>query len=450
MTEQTAAAFAPVSQSERISSIDVLRGAALLGIALMNIVFSGLPLAAGFNLNVAGGATGPNLAAFFLQYIFFDGKMRGTFSIMFGAGSYYMIQRGLAKGNGVEAIATHYRRTLWLMLFGILHAFLIWHGDILYPFALLGLVLFPLHSAKPKNLLIAAGVMVAMMTAFQIVQGIDLQKTHRLYEEAQQAETNKQPLTEEQTKAKKEWEDQRKYFLPSPEDLKKESAMYSGSYLNLLQKRAALVKEWHSAPFYMFGWDMLTMMLIGIAFAQQGILAATRPREFYWKLLAWSYGFGLPVGAISAYLAWQQNFEPLQTVFTFSTYQAARVAMTLGHIALGLIICQSGALAGLQKRLAAVGQMAFSNYILHSLVYGFVFYGYGLNLYNKLERYQLYYVVLAMWIFSLIVSPLWLARYQFGPLEWVWRSLTYWQRQPMRLAPAAAPIEPLLESPAES
>jgi uncharacterized protein len=80
--------------------------------------------------------------------------------------------------------------------------------------------------------------------------------------------------------------------------------------------------------------------------------------------------------------------------------------------------------------------MAFSNYILHSLAYGFVFYGYGLNLYNRLERYQLYFVVLALWIISLILSPLWLARYQFGPLEWAWRSLTYWQRQPLRLAPA--------------
>lgn len=107
---------------------------------------------------------------------------------------------------------------------------------------------------------IATGVLVAIMTAAQVAQGIDLQKTHRLYQEAQQAETNKQPLTEEQTKAKKEWEDQRKYFQPSPEDLKKETAMYSGTYLNLLQKRAAVVKEWHSMPFYMSGWDMLTMM----------------------------------------------------------------------------------------------------------------------------------------------------------------------------------------------
>lgn len=445
-----AATFAPVSQSERLSSIDVLRGAALLGIALMNILFSGLPLAAGFNPNVAGGATGPNLAAFFLQYVLFDGKMRGTFSIMFGAGTYYMIQRGLAKGNGVEAVATHYRRTLWLMLFGMIHAFLIWHGDILYPYALLGLVLFPFHSARPKSLLIAAGVFVAIMTAGMIAQGFDIQNTHRLYLEAQKAEAAKQPLTEEQTKAKKDWEDQRKYFAPSPEDLKKETAMYSGSYLNLLKKRAALVKEWHSAPFYMSGWDMFTMMLVGIAFAKLGILAASRSSEFYWKMLLWCYAFGLPVGAISAWLAWRQNFEPLQTIFTFSTYQAARVATTIGHISLGLLVCKSGILPGLRRRLAAVGQTAFSNYILHSLIYGFVFYGYGLNLYGKLERYQLYYVVLGMWIFSLVASPLWLARFQFGPLEWVWRSLTYWQRQPMRLVPAPVPVEPLLEAPAES
>lgn len=428
--------LAPVAPSERLSSLDVLRGAALLGIALVNIIFSGLPLAAGYNPNVAGGATGPNLLAFFLQYVLFDGKMRGTFSIMFGAGSYYMIQRGLTQGNAVQAIATHYRRTLWLMLFGVVHAFLIWHGDILYPYALLGLLLFPLHSAKPRQLLLAAGVFVLIMTGFDIARGFDLQKTHRLYLEARQAEAARKPLTEEQTKARKAWEELRKDFQPTPEDLKNEAARYNGSYANLVEKRAAVVKDWHSRPFYFLDLDILPMMLIGTAFAQLGLLAAAHPRAFYWKMLAWGYGFGLPVGAISFWLAWRQSFDPLSTVFTFCTYQPARVATTLGHIALVLLLCQSGALAGLQHRLAAVGRMAFSNYILHSLAYGFVFYGYGLNLYNRLERYQLYFVVLALWIISLILSPLWLARYQFGPLEWAWRSLTYWQRQPLRLAPA--------------
>jgi hypothetical protein len=93
--------------------------------------------------------------------------------------------------------------------------------------------------------------------------------------------------------------------------------------------------------------------------------------------------------------------------------------------------------------------VSFSNYIAHSLIYGFVFYGYGFNLFDKLQRYQLYCVVLGMWIFSLIASPIWLAHYRFGPLEWCWRSLTYWKRQPMRLAPApgpAASLEPVPEA----
>ena len=153
-------------------------------------------------------------------------------------------------------------------------------------------------------------------------------------------------------------------------------------------------------------------------------------------VLLLGYGFGLPVGGVSAWMAYSQNFEPLQTIFTFSTYQVARVAMTLGHVALLLLICKAGWVPALRGRLAAVGQTAFSNYILHSLIYGFVFYGYGLNLYGKLERYQLYYVVLGMWVISLLVSPVWQKHFRFGPLEWCWRCLTYWKRQPMRIEQA--------------
>jgi uncharacterized protein len=83
--------------------------------------------------------------------------------------------------------------------------------------------------------------------------------------------------------------------------------------------------------------------------------------------------------------------------------------------------------------LGAIGQLAFSNYVFHSVVTAFIFTGYGLALYGRLERHQLYYVVAAIWIFQLIASPIWLRHYRFGPLEWCWRSLTYWQRQPMRV-----------------
>lgn len=443
------AALAPVARAERISSIDVLRGVALLGIALMNIVFSGLPFAADWNPKVAGGSTGPNLAAFFLQYVLFDGKMRGLFSLMFGASAGLLVGRLEAQGAGLRAGEIYTRRILWLMLFGMIHAYLIWHGDILYAYALLGLVLLPLLRARPKTLLITAGILLGLITGMQIGRGFGVRSMHDKYLEATKAEAAHKTLTDEQKDAKSSWEGIRKYFNPTPEDLKKEREMYLGDYFNLVGKRAAQVKEWHSEPFYASGWDMLIMMLVGIAFLKLGILSAERSNAFYWKLLLVSYGIGLPISIGSAYLAWKQGFEPMQTVFTFATYQVARVAVTFGHMSAIILIFKSGVLKGLQSRLAAVGQTAFSNYILHSLIYGLVFYGYGFGLFGKLERYQLYYVVAGMWVVSLVVSPLWLKAYRYGPLEWCWRSLTYWKRQPMRYSrvnPAVSSQSPQPES----
>ena len=426
--------LSPALATERISSIDVLRGAALLGIALMNIVFSGLPMAADWNPKVSGGATGPNLAAFFLQYVLFDGKMRGLFSMMFGASTYLLITRLDHRGAGIRAAEIFYRRVLWLLLFGMVHAYLIWAGDILYPYALLGLVLLPILRLRPRTLLIAAGLMILGMTGESVRQGFQILKDHDLAMQAEKAEAAHQPLTDEQKECKNSWEEQRKYFSPTADDLRKEHDQYRGSYFHLVAKRAAMVKTWHSTPFYLSGWDMLTMMLVGIAFLKNGVLGAERTAGFYWRMLIVSYAIGLPIGAYSAWMSWKVGFEPLQTVFTFTTYQAARIAMTFGHAALLLLLFKSGALRGLLARLSAVGQTAFSNYTAHSIVYGFVFYGYGLNLFDKLQRYQLYYVVIGLWIFSLALSLIWLRHFRFGPLEWAWRSLTYWKRQPMRVA----------------
>jgi uncharacterized protein len=99
-----------------------------------------------------------------------------------------------------------------------------------------------------------------------------------------------------------------------------------------------------------------------------------------------------------------------------------------------MLLCKAGWMGWLLGRLGAIGQMAFSNYILQSVICAFYFTGYGFAMYGHLERHQLYYVVAAIWVFQLIVSPIWLRYYRFGPLEWGWRSLTYWKRQPMRLA----------------
>ena len=145
------------------------------------------------------------------------------------------------------------------------------------------------------------------------------------------------------------------------------------------------------------------------------------------------YGIGIPLNSFSAWVIIRSNFDPVTQSLMGGTYDLGRLSIALGHLGMVMLICQKGALGWLTARLGAVGQMAFSNYILQSVICAFFFTGYGLAMYGRLERYQLYYVVAVIWVLQLIVSPIWLRHFRFGPLEWAWRSLTYWKRQPMRL-----------------
>jgi uncharacterized protein len=111
----------------------------------------------------------------------------------------------------------------------------------------------------------------------------------------------------------------------------------------------------------------------------------------------------------------------------------------MAHVAAIILLYKSGFLQGLFRRLEAVGQMAFTNYIMHSVICSLIFFGYGLNYYAELQYYELYFVVLGIWILQLVVSPLWLKYFRYGPLEWLWRSLTYWRRQPFRRVETPAP-----------
>jgi len=150
-----------------------------------------------------------------------------------------------------------------------------------------------------------------------------------------------------------------------------------------------------------------------------------------------SFLIGLPAHTISVWWAAKQHFSLESLSVTFSLYEPGRFT-AFGYIALLLLVMKSGALRAITKTLASVGQMAFSNYILTSLICTTIFEGYGFGLFGKLQRYQLYGVVLGVWILILIVSPIWLRNFRFGPLEWVWRSLTYWKKQPMRIRDRAA------------
>ena len=430
----------PVESAERISSLDALRGFALLGILLMNIVAFGFHFAVYDDPSVAGGATGVNLWIWIVMHVLTEGKMRCIFSMVFGASMILLTSR--LEGKGGSSADIYYRRTLWLMLFGIADAYLLWAGDILYPYAIAGLALYPFRRMRPKGLLIIGSIIVVVLAGLNIGRGFAVRDIIHKATAAEAAEKHGQKLTDEQKDAKKEWEEMRKGMKPSAEDLKKDAEGWRGNLASVLKTRAKIVLTFiHSQPFYGFAsWDVWSMMFIGMGLMKLRIFNAGRPYRFYAMAALIGYGIGIPLNAYTAWVVVKSNFDLVTHIFTGVTYDLGRLTVALGHLGLIMIVAKAGALRWLMSRLAAVGQMAFSNYVMHAVIGSTIFTGFGFGLYGKLERYQSYYIVFAIWVVQLIASPIWLRRYRFGPLEWCWRSLTYWKRQPMRLVPKLVSI----------
>ena len=438
-------AAGPVRTEERISTLDVVRGFALLGILLMNIVGFGLPAAYDDPTN-SGGATGINLWVWIVLHVLAEGKMRCLFSMVFGAGIILLTSRAERRTDGLSSADIYYRRNLWLIAFGIPHAFLLWQGEILYPYGLCALALYAFRNMAPKNLIAIGVAMLVIIAGCNLVVGSQLQTTIAEGKAAIELQKSGAKLTEQQDEALKKWEDVRKHAKPTAAEIEKTNQRWRGSFIDVVKVRAESVWRWHSLAYYhYYELDIFSMMLFGMAFFKLGIFSGTRSFRFYAMLAAGGYLIGGSVNSFTAFTRVSNNFDITVSQYTTLTYDIGRLSVALAHVSVLILLVKAGAMKWLTSRLAAVGQMALSNYLTHSVVCSTIFCGYGFGMYGRLERYQLYYVVFGLWIFQLIASPIWLKHFQFGPAEWVWRSLTYWEKQPMRkAAPAAAIAEPVL------
>ena len=427
----------PVASQERIASIDVLRGVALLGILLMNIQDFGLPGRAYENPLAAGGAEGANLGYWFANQMFFEGKMRAIFTMLFGAS--FLVLTGRAEGRGIESQLQmpdiYYRRTIWLIVFGMVHAYFVWTGDILFEYGMAGLFLFPLRKLSAKRLAVTAGVILMLATLKPLYDGFDFLKTKREGVEALAAEKAGKKLTWKQEQAKEKWEGLQKDRKLDPEKIQKDINQHRLGYWANFEKRSADVWANQANAFYQWGTtDVVPVMLLGMALFKWGVFGAGLPVKVYARMVILGYGLGVPVNWYVAMDAYGVRWDPLREPWWgWLVYDYGRVTVALGHIGLVMLICQKGWLTWLTRRLGAVGQMALTNYLLTSVVMTFYFNGYGFSQFGKLERHQLLYVAAAMWTVNLLISKPWLARYRFGPMEWLWRSLTYWEKQPWKI-----------------
>jgi uncharacterized protein len=433
---EPAGALAPTAGSDRKASLDTLRGVALLGILLMNITAMGLPMSYG-NPTIAGGADGPNIIAWITTNMFFEGTMRGLFSLMFGAGIILMTSRAEARGGGIQVADIYYRRNLWLIAFGLVHGWLIlWFGDILYTYGICALFLFAFRNLKPRTLIILGALVLLSLVPKDIYHYVN---THTAYEEAQAAELVQEglgegeELDEESQEALDAWKGIKGEFKPSEGELEERVEGMHGNYFEIIGTISGAVMWFQSSGLYeLFFFDAAGMMLIGMAFLKLGIITGERSNRFYSWMMIGGYAIGLGINTYETRLLLEGDFDIFPQVQANLTYQFGRIGVTLGHIGFWMLMCKSNWFNWLTSRLAAVGRMALTNYIMHSVFAAIIFTGIGFSLFGELQRYQLYYVVVGIWLFQLIVSPIWMKHFRFGPLEWIWRSLTYNQKQPMR------------------
>jgi len=180
-------------------------------------------------------------------------------------------------------------------------------------------------------------------------------------------------------------------------------------------------------------WDILSFMLIGMAFLKLKIFHAEKSNKFYFIMMLVGYAIGLTVNYFETRMIVDSNFNSVIMAKANQTYDLGRLSTTLGHVGLFMLFIKSGILGFLQKALAAVGKTTLSNYLLTSIVASIIFYGFGFGLYGKLERYELYYVVAGFWLFQLIASLVWLKYFKYGPFECLWRSLTYQKWQDLKI-----------------
>jgi uncharacterized protein len=435
----------PTSGAERIAAMDITRGIALLGILLMNIVGMGLYKAYSDPTN-NGGATGWNLNVWWMNNLFFEGTMRGMFSMLFGAGILLFTARSLEK-NGSTVTDLFFRRLLWMVLFGVIHCYLLlWSGEILFAYGVIGMFAFSFRHLVPKHLIFGAAALLLIATAWDINDYYTIKSSYETSIVANDKKSKGEPLSKAETKSIDKWDEKVKEMKATPEQLNDETAARTSGYWSIVMHRVSYNQQMESFSLYRYDfWDVLAMMLLGMAFFKMGILKAAKSRHFYWIMALMGYAIGITTNYLETKHIVSNNFSILSYLESYWTYNLGRVATTCGHIAMIMLFIKSGWLSFLQKSLAAVGQMAFTNYIMHSVIANFIFLGYGFAQFGKLQRYELYFIVLGIWIFQLIASPIWLKYFRFGPLEWMWRSLTYWKMQPMRKAEKPDTPTPLLE-----
>lgn len=401
--------MATASPTERYRTLDIVRGVAVIGILMVNIGDFAMPSAARLNPTVWGGTDPVDLAVWAVNWVAFDNKMRGLFSLLFGASLLVVADRARASGRSVWALQLP--RLFVLLALGAAHYILVWHGDILMLYAVVGLAALPSARAGnrgPVGVAVAAfliAFLFMLLTGFaSVVQASAVDET-----------------------------------VAVPLSIRSDQLEAARSYGDLLHRRAGTLLT--DVPFatLVFVPDTLGLMLLGMLLLRSGLLTGAWERRRCWRLACRCAVLGgLPLMALATWL-WASGFPPGRNELAYFTLAYPfNIALTVAWAA-GLAGWASHATGRLARALEATGRAAFSNYIATSLVMTTIFYGYGGGLYGEVTRWQAWLFVMGAALLMLAWSRPWLTRFRYGPLEWLWRSASRGRLQPMAGGALARP-----------
>ena len=392
----------PTQPAERVVSLDVLRGFAVLGILVMNIQNFSMPTAAYLNPTVYGNFEGLNKLVWMFSHLFAGMKFITIFSMLFGAGIVLFTER--LKAKGIHSLALHYRRTGWLFVIGLAHAYLLWYGDILVNYAITALWVVMFRNMKPKKLLLFGLLFVSVASLLYVFSGLSI------------------PFMDEASR-----QEMLESWHPPAEIVQQEIAKYRGDWLDQMPHRMeeALTMQTF-VYFFKTGWRSGGVMLIGMVLFKWGVFSAAKSKKWYLKLAVISLFLGLAIVAFGMKTNLDAGFSLEYSFFLGFQYNYwGSLLVSMGYVGLIMLWVKSDFLNRLKSALQAIGRMALTNYLLQTIICTIIFYGHGFGLFGKVERTGQILIVFAVWIVMVIASPVWLKYFKYGPFEWLWRSLTY-------------------------
>jgi len=410
---------------DRILTLDVIRGVAVMGIFSVNVVAFAMIEPAYFNPAAFGGHTGASLALWAANMVVIDGKMRTLFSMLFGASMLLVIER--AEAGGRSGWWTHFRRMVVLLGFGLIHYYCVWFGDILTLYAVCGLIAFLFRGFSVEKLIaLGATLLFANMILFAAF----------LYGQYQADIAAHAPGASQD--AIRAWNDGLGFLYPTALEVAKDRAVHLGSYAAFVSRNLG---NWddvvgNTLPFVA---DTTGLMLLGMAGYKSGFLIGQWTDSRYRRVVLPAIAIGTLAGLATVAYDISSNFYSVGMMAAFVGAETPFITiMAVGYAALIVLLSRSH--GPVTQRIAAAGRCAFTNYLGTSVIATLVFSGWGLGLYGSVSRWQAWLLAPLIWSLMLLWSKPWLERFNYGPFEWAWRSLSRGKLQPMRKLTTPAAI----------